>query len=39
MGVEPKQSDGMFEVLCCEAIGGISGSVLLERSKGFGVGD
>ena len=26
-------------MLCCEAVGGLSGSVLLERSKGFDVGD
>ena len=38
VGVEPKYSDGIFEVLCCEAIGGVSCSVLLERSKGFDVG-
>ena len=39
VGVEPMQSDEIFEVLCCEAVEGVSGSVLLERSKGFGVGD
>ena len=39
VGVEPKESDGMFVVLCCEAVGGVSGSVILERSKGFDVGD
>ena len=26
-------------MLCCEAIGGVSGNVLLERSEGFDVGD
>ena len=39
VGVEPKYSDGIFEVLRCEAVGGVSGSVLLERSKGLDVGD
>ena len=39
VGVEPKKSDEIFEVLCCEAIGGVSGSLLLERSKGLDVGD
>ena len=36
VGVEPKSSDGIFEVLCCEAIGGVSANGLLERSKGTG---
>ena len=39
VGVEPKQSDGIFKVLRCEAIGGVSGNVLLEKSKGFDVGN
>ena len=39
VGVELMQSDEIFGVLCYEAIEGVSCSVLLERSKGFGVGD
>ena len=39
MGVEPEKSDGIFEMLCSEAVGGITGSVLLKKSKGFSVGD
>ena len=39
MGVEPKYSDEKFELLCCEAIGGVSGNGLLEKSEGVDVGD
>ena len=33
VGVEPRQSEGIFEVLCCEKSVGVSGSVLLESSE------
>ena len=39
VGVEPKQSDVIFEMLCFESVGDVSGKVLLERSKGLDVGD
>ena len=38
MGVEPKNFDGILEVLCCEPVGGVSGNVLLEGSEVFDVG-
>ena len=38
MGVEPKYSDGIIEVVCCEAVGGVSGYVLQEGSEKFDVG-
>ena len=39
VGVEPRQSDGIFEMLCCEVSVGISGNVLLESSEVLGVSD
>ena len=39
VGVEPKKSEGMLEVLCCERSVGVSGNVLLETSEVVGVGD
>ena len=39
VGVEPRQSEGIFEVLCCEKSVGVSGSVLLESSEVDGVDD
>ena len=39
VGVEPKQSDGIFEMLCCERRVGASGNALLESSDVVGVGD
>ena len=39
VGVEPKYSEGIFEVLCRESSVGVSGNVLLEFSGIVGVGD
>ena len=39
VGVEPKYSEGILEVLCCEMSVGVSGNVLLEFSEVDGVGD
>ena len=39
VGVEPKKSEGILEVLCCERSVRISGNVLLEISEVVGVGD
>ena len=39
VGVEPKQSKGILEVLCCERSVGVSGNVLLKFSEVIGVGD
>ena len=39
VGVEPRQSDGIIEMLCCEVSVGISGNVLLESSEVLGVSD
>ena len=39
VGVEPRLSEGIFEVLCCERSVGVSGSVMLESSDVVGVGD
>ena len=38
VGVEPKYSDGRFEMLCCEASVGNVGTVVLESSEVVGVG-
>ena len=39
VGVEPRYSEGIFEVLCCERSVGVSGSVLLESSEVVGVNE
>ena len=39
VGVEPNYSDAIFELLCFEESGEVSGNVLLKVSEGFDVGD
>ena len=39
VGIEPKQSEGILEVLRCERSGGVSGNVLFGFSGVIGVGD
>ena len=39
VGVEPKQSEGILEVLRCERSGGVSSNVLFGFSEVVGVGD
>ena len=37
--VESKQSDGMFDVFCCDGVWGVLWFVLLERSIGSAIGE
>ena len=39
VGVEPKKSEGILEVLRCERSGGVSGNVLLKISEVVGDND